>query len=92
MNTDDSMVKLFTVNFLYQGKSYTALVSFREGYDLSFLVRYLDKDANKWIPDGKIIVSLLEGLKTPKQLSKEAEEFVFQTTEAISGFLKLQMG
>lgn len=86
------MVKLFTVNFLYQGNSYTALVSFREGYDLSFLVRYLNKDASNLIPDGKIIVSLLEGLKSPRQLSKEAEEFVYQTTEAISAFLKLEIG
>jgi hypothetical protein len=92
MNTADGMVRIFTVNFLYKEKSYTALVSFREGYDLSFLVRYLDKDVNNLIPDGKIIVSLLEGLKSPKQLSQEAEEFVYQTTEAISGSLQLHMG
>jgi hypothetical protein len=83
-------MRLFTVNFFFKGKTHSALVSFRQGHDLSFFVRYLDGDVKYLIPDGKIEVSLLEGLKAPKQLSKIGEDLVFQTTEAIAGYLHLQ--
>jgi hypothetical protein len=84
------MARVFTVNVPYKGQSRAALVSFdSEGYDMSFLVRYLDEDIQEVIPGRKIVVSLSEGIKPPKQLSRLAEDLLNHTTEAISGYLNL---
>jgi hypothetical protein len=82
------MARVFSIMFPYKGKPCAALVSFgSEGYDMSFLVRYLDQDIRLVIPDGKLVVSLSEGIKSPKRLNPLAEDLVHKTTEAISGYL-----
>ena len=84
------MSRVFTVNVPYKGQTCAALVSFdSEGYDMSFLVRYLDEDIQQVIPGRRIVVSLSEGIKSPKQLSRLAEDLLSLTTEAISGYLNL---
>ncbi|MFL5742149.1 MAG: hypothetical protein ACJ75B_18140 [Flavisolibacter sp.] len=84
------MSRVFTINIPYKGQSCVALVSFdSEGYDMSFLVRYLDEDIQQLIPGRRIVVSLSEGIKSPKQLSRLAEDLLNLTTEAISGHLNL---
>jgi hypothetical protein len=85
------MARVFTINFFYKGKTYSALVSFQaETYDMSFLVCYLDEDLSQLIPGRRIVLSLAEGIKSPKQLNKVAEDLVYQTTEAISGHLHIE--
>jgi hypothetical protein len=85
------MVRAFSVNFPYKGRSQSALVSFREeGYELSFLVRYVDEEIKQLIPGGRIIVSLSEGIKSHKQLSKPADDLVCNTCKAISRHLYFQ--
>jgi hypothetical protein len=82
------MARVFTIDFQFKGRSRTALVSFQtEAYDMSFLVRYLDEEISNVIPERKVIVSLSEGVKSPKQLTRLGEDLVFQTTEAISEHL-----
>jgi hypothetical protein len=81
------MSRVFTVRFDFKGRSRTALVSFRESEDISLLIRYLDEDIAHVLPERKIVVSLTEGIKAPKQLSKLAEGLLNQTTAAISQYL-----
>jgi hypothetical protein len=86
-----NMARVFTINFSYKGELRSALVSFQaETYDMSFLVRYLDEDLGQLIPGRRIVVSLAEGIKSPKQLNKLAEDLVCQTAEAISGHLHFE--
>jgi hypothetical protein len=82
------MARVFTINFEYKGKVRSALVSFGpEDTDMTFLVRYLDEDLNELIPGRKIIVSLSEGVKSPKNINRLAEDLLNHTTEAISNYL-----
>jgi hypothetical protein len=83
------MSRLFTVNFRFREGSYTALVSLqRQGYDLSFLIRYLNKEVDSILPERKVIFSLANGIESPKALPhKLAEDFVVQTSQAISTYL-----
>jgi hypothetical protein len=91
LNKGVVMAGVFTINFSYKGKLHSALVSFQaENYDMSFLVCYLDEDLGQLIPGRRIVVSLAEGIKSPKQLNKLAEDLVYQTTEAISDHLHFQ--
>jgi hypothetical protein len=84
------MARVFTVNVPYKGQSCVALVSFdAEGYNMSFLVRYLNEEIQQVIPGRKIVVSLTEGIKSPRELSRLAEELLNLTTEAISEYLEL---
>lgn len=83
------MSRIFTVNFPFKEKTYTALVSFKSyGYELSYLVRYLDEDVNTLIPGNKLLVSLSGGIEYPDLLNKLAEDFVYKTTEAINNYLQ----
>ena len=82
------MARVFTVNFTYKGKSRAALVSFAgETCGTSFLVRYLDEDIGQVVPEKKLVVSLSEGLKSPKALSRLGQDLLNHTTEAISQYL-----
>jgi hypothetical protein len=85
----EKMARVFSISFPYEGKPCVVLVSFDpEGYDMSFLVRYLDHDIREIIPEGKIVVSLSEGIKSPRILDSIAEDLVYHTTEAISSYLR----
>jgi hypothetical protein len=82
------MARVFTINFEYKGTIRSALVSFGpEGNDMTFLVRYLDEELNQLIPGRKIIVSLAEGVKSPKEINRLGEDLLNHTTEAISKYL-----
>lgn len=84
------MARVFTINFCFKGKGYSAIVSFKEqGQDLNFLVRYPDEDLRTIVPEGKVIVSLAEGIKSPSPVPVLAEALIFQTTEAIASHLHL---
>lgn len=83
------MSRLFTIHFPFKQKTYTALVSFKsKGYELSYLVRYLDGDIDTLIPGNKLLVSLSGGVEYPKLANKLAEDLVYKTTEAINGYLQ----
>jgi hypothetical protein len=85
------MARVFTIDFPFKGKMESALVSFgSEAYDMSFVVRYLDEDINQIIPGGRIVVSLSQGVKSPKQLTRIAEDLVYHTTAAISEHLHFE--
>jgi hypothetical protein len=82
------MARVFTVNFTFKDELHSALISFESrDYDMSFLVRYLDHELQEIIPGRRIVVSLSEGIKSPKILTKTAEELLARTTEAISEHL-----
>lgn len=83
------MARLFTVSIPYKNHEYPALVTLRtHGADISCLVRYVDKQLCDILPGGVLIFSLAEGLKQPLDLStKQAEELVYNTTEAIALYL-----
>jgi hypothetical protein len=84
----EDMARVFSVNFPYRGKSRAALVSFEgEGYDMSFLVRYLDAEIYEMLPERKIVVSLTEGIKSPRDLTESGEDLINHTAEAISQYL-----
>jgi hypothetical protein len=84
------MSRVFTVHFPFKGKTFSAIVSFKqEDVDLCFLIRYLDEDLEECISGRKVVVSLSEGIKSPSQLNKIGEDLVFNTTEAISNHLYL---
>ena len=81
------MSRVFTVTFPYKEKGCTALVSLKEeGYDLSFMVRYFDKELNALLPGGKLVFSLSEGIKTAAGIP---EDLVCCTSEAIAGYLRV---
>lgn len=86
------MARLFTVNFNFDDQKYTALVSLRQqGFDLSCMVRYVDKHMQHPLPGDVLVFSLTEGLKQPAVLPNSiAEDFVKSTTEAISRYLQQQ--
>jgi hypothetical protein len=90
MNKEEDMARVFTVNIPYKGKLRAALVSFGvEGYDMSLLVHYLDEDISEVIPGRKVVVSLNEGIKSPKELTKLGEDLLNYTTQAISEYLQI---
>lgn len=84
------MGRLFTVNFRFKEQPITALVNLRQqGYDLSCMVRYLDKEIATIVPEGKVIFSLANGVEKPETFSgRLGEELLHQTTEAISTYLE----
>ncbi|MFL5808655.1 MAG: hypothetical protein ACJ749_03990 [Flavisolibacter sp.] len=82
------MARVFSITFIYKGQPCPALVSFEPGgCDMSYLVRYLDRDISQLVPGGKIVVSLSEGIKSTKALSGLGQDLVYRTTEAISTYL-----
>jgi hypothetical protein len=83
------MSRLFTVNFRFKEAQYTALVSLQDkGYDLSFVIRYLNTEVDAILPERKAVFSLNNGIESPKNLShKLAEEFVVHTSHAITHYL-----
>jgi hypothetical protein len=84
------MSRVFTINFSFKEKNYTALVSFRSReHELSYLVRYLDEDIDTLIPGNKLLVSLSGGIEYPKLETKLARDLVYKTTEAINGYLHM---
>lgn len=85
------MSRVFTINVSFKQKNYTALVSFRtQGYELSYLVKYLDEDVDALIPGKKLQISLSGDAVHPKPESHLAHDLVCKTTEAISCYLQLQ--
>jgi hypothetical protein len=84
------MARLFTLNFHFKEKTYTALVSFRTiGYDMSFQVRYMDNEIHQIIPGGRLMFNLSGTVIGPDNLNTEpAKELLTCTSEAISGYLK----
>lgn len=82
------MGRVFTINFPYKGRTCPAIVSFKsDSYDMSFLVRFLDKDISHVIPGARIEISLAEGIISHNQIGKSGEDLINLTTEAISKHL-----
>ena len=83
------MSRLFTISFPFKGQEYTALVSLQQRqYNLSWLVRYLNKEAEAILPEGKVVFSLEGGIETPKNITNDlTEELVAETSIAISQHL-----
>jgi hypothetical protein len=82
------MARVFTVNFTFKDQLHSALITFESrDFDMSFLVRYLDQELQEIIPGRRIVVSLNEGIKSPKFLTTTGEELLTRTTEAISRHL-----
>jgi hypothetical protein len=85
------MSRVFTINVSFKQKNYTALVSFRtRGYELSYLVKYLDEDVDSLIPGKKLQISLSGDIVHPKPESHLALDLVCKTTEAINCYLQLR--
>lgn len=85
------MSRIFKLNFNFRKKTYTALVSLKTiGYDLSFLVRYLDKELSEIIPGGKLMFHLSGIVEGADMDSLLAKELLSCTSDAISGYLKLE--
>jgi len=83
------MSRIFTINFSFKEKIYTALVSSRsKEYEPSYTVRYLDEDVDTLIPGNKLVVNLTEGIQHPEVANKLAQDFIRKTTEVINGYLQ----
>lgn len=83
------MSRLFTISFPFKGHEYKALVSLQlRQYNLSCMVRYLNKEAEAILPEGKVVFSLEGGIETPRNSTSElTEELVTRTSIAISDHL-----
>ena len=82
--TNDCYVECVHRSIAFKQKTYTALVSFTsQGYDLSYLVRYLD-DIKALIPANKLVVSLSGGVGYSKLVNGLAQDFIYETTVTCS--------
>ena len=81
------MSRLFTPNFKYKEKVYTALISFQVPDSGSYQVCYLDEELNEIIAANKLVVNVKADLFQPKPVSKKAADLIYTTTEAIKGYL-----
>ena len=85
------MSRIFTLPFKFRKKTYTALVCLKTmGYDLLFIVRYLDKELTEIIPGGKFMFQLSGKVEGADLESNLAKELLSCTTDAIAGYLKLE--
>jgi hypothetical protein len=83
------MSRVFTIQFYFKQKNYTALVSFcTQGIKDSCFVRYLDEEINSLIPEKKLLVSISGGVEYPKVEDRIAQDFIYKTREAINGYLQ----
>lgn len=82
------MARIFSIDIPFRNTSYIALVSVTEkGHDLHCIVRYIDKGIRHILSGDKLVFSLQEGLKEPKNLPNElAQNLVECTTVAIADF------
>lgn len=82
------MARLFSIDIPFRNAHYTALVSVKErGHDIHCIVRYIDKGIKPLLQGEKLVFSLHEGLKEPRQLPDDlARNFVACTMEAITGY------
>lgn len=82
------MARIFTLYVPFEGKERAALVNLTtEGYDMSFIVHYMDQELYGILPDGNLEFSLSEGLKRPAQLASEgAFRLVGSTVDALATF------
>jgi hypothetical protein len=80
------MSRVFTIQFSFKEKSYTALVSFSTEH--SYVVRYLDEEINSLIPEKKLLVPISEGAEYPRVENRFAQDLVLKTREAITGYLQ----
>ena len=81
------MSRVFTLNFTYKERVYTALISFHAPGNGSYHVRYLDEELNEIIAANKLVVNVKADLFQPKPVSKKAAHLIYTTTEAIKGYL-----
>lgn len=85
------MARVFTIRFPFKGQTLSAVVSLKqESYDMSFLICYMEDDVREVIPGRRVVLSLSEGIKSPKELTRYAEDLVSHTSEAITKHLQLQ--
>jgi hypothetical protein len=84
------MGRVFTVNFHFKEQPITALVNLRENeYNLTFLVRYLNKEPAHLLSGGKIEFSLTSLMDNKAiEYGNPGEELLFYTTEAITNYLQ----
>jgi hypothetical protein len=84
------MSRVFTINFSFKGKNYSALVSSKsEGSTTGYLVRYLNEDITALIPGNELLVSLTGDIKYPQPVNGLARNLVHKTTETINSYLHL---
>lgn len=82
------MSRVFTIQFAFKGKSYTALVSFMsQEKDICYQVRYLNDEVQKLIPGNKMLVSL-SGVENPRLENKFANDLICKTTEVVKDYLQ----
>ena len=83
------MTRAFTLRFQFREYWCTALVTLKEGgYNLSFIVKYLDNLSKDLVQGGLLYFSLAEGVIKPTELSASETDMVYCTTEAITGYLQ----
>jgi hypothetical protein len=84
------MSRVFTINFRFKEQLVSALVNLRDkDYNLSFQVRYLDKEVAELVPGGRIEFSL-SGFSGKGEIKsgRLGEELLFSTSEAITNYLQ----
>jgi len=81
------MSRIFTVNFTYEERVHTALISFHAPDNGCCQVRYLDEELNSIIAANKLVVDVKAHLSRPKPVSKAAEALIYRTTEVIQEYL-----
>jgi hypothetical protein len=80
------MSRVFTIQFAFKEKSYTALVSFSTEH--SYVVRYLDEEVNSLMPEKKLVFPISESTEYPTVGNRFAQDLITKTREAISGYLQ----
>lgn len=84
------MVRAFTLDFPFRDKTYTALVKIKDsGYDLVCMVKYISKELQQIIPDGKLMFQLTgEFFCSTNMESDHAQELIYCTSNAIADHLR----
>jgi hypothetical protein len=71
------MGRIFTTTFVFQGKTYTALVSLNfSATDISIKVHLEDTDLHKILPEGKLNYQGSDGFRNLEHQSELAQELM----------------
>jgi hypothetical protein len=85
------MARLFTLNFHFRGKPYSALVTIRDnGYDMACIVKYMDEELHRLIPSGRFMFQLSGGMNCGNGSDPALEELISCTSQAIDEHLKME--
>jgi hypothetical protein len=85
------MARLFTLNFHFREKPYSALVTIRDnGYDMVCIVKYMDEELHQVIPSGKFVFQLSGEVNCGIGSNPDLEELIACTSQAIAEHLKME--